>query len=74
MIGRGSNLLVSDGGIEGAVLKLGRGLDHLEINGTEIKAGAGVSLVSLSVQISKKDMQDWNLPVGFLVPSAERSI
>ncbi len=54
MIGRGSNLLVSDGGIEGAVLKLGRGLDHLEINGTEIKAGAGVSLVSLSVQISKK--------------------
>ncbi|WMX57203.1 UDP-N-acetylmuramate dehydrogenase [Peribacillus sp. R9-11] len=53
-IGRGSNLLVSDGGIEGVVLKLGKGLDHLEINGPEIKAGAGVSLVSLSVQISKK--------------------
>src|SRR4051812_4009092 len=53
-IGRGSNLLVGDGGIEGVVLKLGKGLDHLEINGAEIKAGAGVSLVSLSVQISKK--------------------
>ena len=53
-IGRGSNLLVSDDGIEGVVLKLGKGLDHLEINGTEVKAGAGVSLVSLSVKISKK--------------------
>ena len=53
-IGRGSNLLVSDEGIDGVVLKLGKGLDHLEINGSEVKAGAGVSLVSLSVQISKK--------------------
>lgn len=53
-IGRGSNLLVSDEGIAGVVLKLGKGLDHLEINGTEVKAGAGVSLVNLSVQISKK--------------------
>lgn len=53
-IGRGSNLLVSDEGIDGVVLKLGKGLDHVEINGSELKAGAGVSLVSLSVQISKK--------------------
>jgi UDP-N-acetylmuramate dehydrogenase len=56
VIGRGSNLLVSDKGIEGAVIKLGKGLDNLEINGTEIKVGAGFSLVSLSVQISKKGM------------------
>lgn len=53
-VGRGSNLLVSDEGIEGVVLKIGKGLDHVAINGTEVKAGAGVSLVSLSVQISKK--------------------
>ncbi|MDQ0217170.1 UDP-N-acetylmuramate dehydrogenase [Peribacillus cavernae] len=55
-IGRGSNLLVSDVGIEGAVIKLGKGLDKLEINGTEITVGAGFSLVSLSVQISKKGL------------------
>ena len=30
-MGRGSNLLVSDKGIEGVVIKLGKGLDHLEI-------------------------------------------
>ncbi len=29
-IGRGSNLLVSDKGIEGVVIKLGNGLNHLE--------------------------------------------
>jgi UDP-N-acetylmuramate dehydrogenase len=56
VIGRGSNLLVSDRGIEGAVIKLGKGLDTLEINGNEITVGAGFSLVSLSVQISKKGL------------------
>ena len=56
VIGRGSNLLVSDKGIEGAVIKLGKGLDHLEINETEVRAGAGFSLVNLSVQISKKGL------------------
>ncbi|MED4202674.1 UDP-N-acetylmuramate dehydrogenase [Neobacillus mesonae] len=55
-IGRGSNLLVSDKGIEGAVIKLGQGLDHLEINGTEIIAGGGHSLVSLSTLISRKGL------------------
>jgi UDP-N-acetylmuramate dehydrogenase len=56
VIGRGSNLLVSDQGIEGAVIKLGKGLDTLELNGNEITVGAGYSLVSLSVQISRKGL------------------
>ena len=47
---------MSDKGIEGVVIKLGKGLDHLEINETEVKVGAGFSLVSLSVQISKKGL------------------
>jgi UDP-N-acetylmuramate dehydrogenase len=55
-IGRGSNLLVSDKGIEGAVIKLGSGLDTLTINGTEITVGGGYSLVSLSSLISKKGL------------------
>ncbi|PLT28100.1 UDP-N-acetylmuramate dehydrogenase [Peribacillus deserti] len=55
-IGRGSNLLVSDNGIEGAVIKLSSGLSDLEINDTEIKAGAGYSLVSLATQMSKKGL------------------
>lgn len=55
-IGRGSNLLVSDKGIEGAVIKLGTGLDNLEINGEEIKVGAGYSLISLATVISKRGL------------------
>ena len=56
VIGRGSNLLVSDKGIEGAVIKLGKGLEQLEIHDTEVRVGAGFSLVTLAVQISKKGL------------------
>ena len=35
VIGRGSNLLVSDQGIEGVVIRLGEGLDHLEVENIE---------------------------------------
>ncbi|MEH7299590.1 UDP-N-acetylmuramate dehydrogenase [Neobacillus drentensis] len=55
-IGRGSNLLVSDKGIEGVVIKLSSGLDHLEIEGTTITVGGGHSLVSLATLISKKGL------------------
>ncbi|EKN66342.1 UDP-N-acetylenolpyruvoylglucosamine reductase [Neobacillus bataviensis LMG 21833] len=55
-IGRGSNLLVSDKGIEGVVIKLGSGLDHLEVSDTEITVGGGHSLVSLATLISKKGL------------------
>ncbi|MBU8915369.1 UDP-N-acetylmuramate dehydrogenase [Bacillus sp. FJAT-29953] len=63
-IGRGSNLLVSDKGIEGVVLKLGNGIDSLEINGTEISVGGGHSLVSLSTLISKKGLSGLEFASG----------
>ncbi len=63
-IGRGSNLLVSDKGMEGAVIKLGSGLDDLEINGEEIKVGSGYSLISLSTMISKKGLSGLEFASG----------
>ncbi|MFJ5622205.1 UDP-N-acetylmuramate dehydrogenase [Peribacillus loiseleuriae] len=63
-IGRGSNLLVSDQGIKGAVIKLGKGLDSLKIEGTDITVGAGFSLVSLSVQISRKGLSGLEFASG----------
>jgi UDP-N-acetylmuramate dehydrogenase len=63
-IGRGSNLLVSDKGIEGAVIKLSSGLDHLEINDTCITVGGGHSLVSLSTLISKKGLSGLEFASG----------
>jgi len=50
MIGRGSNLLVRDGGVRGAVVHLERGEFHrLEIDGMRITAGAGVKLKELAL-------------------------
>lgn len=63
-IGRGSNLLVSDKGIEGVVIKLGTGLGHLIINGSTITVGAGHSLVSLSTLISKKGLSGLEFASG----------
>jgi UDP-N-acetylmuramate dehydrogenase len=64
VIGRGSNLLVSDKGIEGAVIKLGPGLDKLEVDGSEVTAGGGFSIVSLSVQISRKGLSGLEFASG----------
>src|SRR5213595_3142780 len=45
VIGRGSNLLVRDGGIRGLVVHpRGGDFDNIEVNGCEIIAGAGVKL------------------------------
>ncbi|HET7580656.1 MAG TPA: UDP-N-acetylmuramate dehydrogenase [Bacillales bacterium] len=55
-IGRGSNLLVDDDGIEGVVIKLGRGMDSLEVEGNEVTVGGGYPLVGLSAVISRKGL------------------
>jgi UDP-N-acetylenolpyruvoylglucosamine reductase len=50
LIGRGSNLLVRDGGIRGVVIYLGRGeFRHLEVRGSRITAGAGVRQKELAL-------------------------
>ena len=47
MIGNGSNLLVSDDGIEGAVITLGGDFKDISVDGDIITAGAGVKLSRL---------------------------
>ncbi|MEO1101777.1 MAG: FAD-binding protein, partial [Pseudomonadota bacterium] len=43
VLGIGSNVIVRDGGIEGVVIRLaGRGFGGVEVNGTQITAGAAV--------------------------------
>ncbi|MEA1961593.1 MAG: UDP-N-acetylmuramate dehydrogenase [Bacillota bacterium] len=48
VVGLGSNLLVRDKGIRGVVLKIGKGLKKVEINGNRIKTQAGIRLAELS--------------------------
>lgn len=44
VIGGGSNLLVSDDGFDGAVVRLGEGFKDLEVDGARIRAGGAISL------------------------------
>lgn len=44
IIGNGSNLLVGDGGIRGLVIVMGKGQDEIQIEGTQVVAGAGALL------------------------------
>lgn len=48
VLGVGSNLIVRDGGIEGVVVKLGRGFTQAELQGETIEAGAALLDVHLA--------------------------
>jgi UDP-N-acetylmuramate dehydrogenase len=48
VLGAGSNILVRDGGIEGAVIRLGKAFQGVEVDDLTLRAGAGVPDVKLS--------------------------
>ena len=50
VLGVGSNLLVRDGGIDGVIIRLGRGFSDIEIEGNFITAGAA----ALDLNVAKK--------------------
>lgn len=55
-LGRGSNTLVSDKGVRGAVIKLGGGFDFVVFDGETVRAGASYSFVKLSVVAGKEGL------------------
>ncbi|YCA42644.1 UDP-N-acetylmuramate dehydrogenase [Bacillus sp. JZ8] len=63
-IGRGSNLLVSDEGIKGAVIKLGRDISDLTVEETKVKVGGGYSIVALATQLSRKGLTGLEFAAG----------
>ncbi len=48
VVGLGSNLIVRDGGVPGAVLRLGRGFNEIAIEGRNVSAGAAVPNVKVA--------------------------
>ena len=48
VIGLGSNLIVRDGGVPGAVVRLGRGFNGIGVENTRIRAGAAVPDVKIA--------------------------
>ncbi|MGP4072565.1 UDP-N-acetylmuramate dehydrogenase [Piscibacillus sp. B03] len=64
VIGRGSNLLIPDEGIRGAVIQFGKGLDHLEVDGDQILVGGGYPLVRLAAIISRDELSGFEFAGG----------
>ncbi|WP_166243836.1 UDP-N-acetylmuramate dehydrogenase [Paenibacillus turpanensis] len=56
VIGRGSNMLVSDKGFRGAIIKLGGGMEGLRFEGTDVIAGGSYSFIKLSVMAGKEGL------------------
>ncbi|UVI32198.1 UDP-N-acetylmuramate dehydrogenase [Paenibacillus spongiae] len=55
-IGRGSNMLISDKGIRGVVIKPGKEFDYVQFDGTHVHAGAAYSFIKLSVMAGKEGL------------------
>lgn len=56
VVGKGSNMLVSDRGIRGCVIRLGSGLEQIEFDGSKVQAGGGASFVRLSIMAGKQGL------------------
>ena len=56
VVGRGTNLLVRDGGIRGIVISLDDACGNLDVNETRIRAGAGISLNVLAKFAARHDL------------------
>lgn len=63
VIGNGSNLLISDKGFPGVIISTDK-FDRLEINGTEITAGAGVMLSKLANSAYKTGLTGLEFAAG----------
>ncbi len=64
VIGRGTNLLVRDGGISGVVIRLDSACENLDVNAAEITAGAGILLNRLIQFAARKGLQGLEFCVG----------
>jgi UDP-N-acetylmuramate dehydrogenase len=53
VIGRGTNVLVRDGGIRGVVMRLDKGFDFVRIDGTRLTAGAATYTMGLAREAVK---------------------
>ena len=60
-MGVGSNLIVRDGGLRAVVIRLGRGFNHIQIEGNRVTAGAA----ALDARVAKK-VADAGLDLTFL--------
>lgn len=68
LIGNGSNLLVSDDGIRGVVIRLEGDFKKITVDGGYIEAGAGASLTKLCLDACKASLS--GLEFGYGIPGS----
>ncbi|MBM7624382.1 UDP-N-acetylmuramate dehydrogenase [Sporohalobacter salinus] len=64
VIGNGTNLLISDQGISGVVIKLVGGIDEIEIKGQRLIAGGGASLPVVAKQAAEAGLSGLEFASG----------
>lgn len=64
IVGNGSNLLVSDEGIGGAVIRLDGDFRKIEVQGENIKCGAGASLTKLCLEAQRHSLTGLEFAYG----------
>ena len=64
VVGRGSNLLVADGGFGGLAVQLGQAFEKVRAEGTTVAAGAGVSLPVLARRTVAEFLTGFEWAVG----------
>ena len=64
IIGAGSNILIRDSGFDGAIIKLGKGFNEMQIVEDEIKVGASILDVNLSKFAKKNSINDFEFFSG----------
>ena len=64
VLGNGSNVLVRDGGIRGAVVSFGKPFSYIEMEGAHIKAGAGAMLGKVSLFAANHALSGLEFAVG----------
>ena len=63
-IGNGSNLLVLDGGIRGAVIKFGQNMSSTEVDGNIITAQAGITMARLAAIAAENQLTGFEFASG----------
>ncbi|MEA3183766.1 MAG: UDP-N-acetylmuramate dehydrogenase [Ilumatobacteraceae bacterium] len=64
VVGRGSNLLVADGGFQGVAIKLAEGADRIHIDDAEVHSGSAVALPVLARKTAAAGLTGFEWAVG----------
>ncbi|MBQ7839435.1 MAG: UDP-N-acetylmuramate dehydrogenase [Lachnospiraceae bacterium] len=64
ILGNGSNLLVGDRGYRGVIIQLGTDFNGIEVNGSEVTAGAGALLGSIAKEALEAGLTGFEFAAG----------